>query len=185
MPEQPIPNMPQTPSRRKLEADWANTAEELTNEKKEVNLEAFIGEYLRNTNRLRDCMINKVKHDDSYSEWCGEQAGHIAARQNHTDAAVGSRPVFLTGQAGPAVHRPGWAALSGGFSMSAGHAGVPGRVCRLFLGGREANLQASSWWPGDQSAGFLLAAGRPIWRLFLGGQPAGFICQRISSIEQA
>ena len=62
----------------------------MTNENKEVNLEAFIGEYLRNTNRLRDFMINKAKFEDSYSEWCGEQAGHIAARQNHTDAAVGS-----------------------------------------------------------------------------------------------
>jgi len=63
---------------------------EVTNENKEINLKAFIGEYLRNTNGLRDCMINKAKHDDSYSEWCGEQASHIAARQNHTDAAVGS-----------------------------------------------------------------------------------------------
>jgi len=89
-PERPIPNMPQTPSRRKLEADWAKPADEVTNEKKEVNLEAFIGEYLKNTNGLRDFMINKAKYDDSYSEWCGEQAGHIAARQNHTDAAVGS-----------------------------------------------------------------------------------------------
>jgi len=89
-PERPIPNMPQTPSRKKLEADWAKPAEEVTNENKEVNLEAFIGEYLRNTNRLRDFMINKAKFEDSYSEWCGEQAGHIAARQNHTDAAVGS-----------------------------------------------------------------------------------------------
>jgi len=90
MPERPIPNMPQTPSRKKLEADWAKPAEEVTNEKREVNLEAFIGEYLKNTNGLRDFMINKAKYDDSYSEWCGEQAGHIAARQNHTDVAVGS-----------------------------------------------------------------------------------------------
>jgi len=62
----------------------------VTNEKKKVNLEAFVGEYLRNTNGLRDCMINKAKFDDSYSAWCGEQASHIAARQNHTDATVGS-----------------------------------------------------------------------------------------------
>jgi len=89
-PERPILNMPQTPSRRKLEADWAKPAGEVTNEKKEANLEAFIGEYLRNTNGLRDFVINKAKYDDSYSEWCGEQAGHIAARQNHTDVAVGS-----------------------------------------------------------------------------------------------
>jgi len=89
-PERPIPNMPQTPSRKTLEVDWAKPADEVTNEKKEVNFEAFIGEYLKNTNGLRDFMINKAKYDDSYSEWCGEQAGHIAARQNHTDAAVGS-----------------------------------------------------------------------------------------------
>jgi len=82
--------MPQTPSRRKLEADWAKPSDEVTNEKKEVNLEAFIGEYLKNTNGLRDFMIKKAKCDDIYSEWRGEQAGHIAARQNHTDAAVGS-----------------------------------------------------------------------------------------------
>jgi len=31
-PERPIPNMPQMPSRRKLEADWAKPAEELTNQ---------------------------------------------------------------------------------------------------------------------------------------------------------
>jgi len=89
-PERPIPNMPQTPSRRKLEADWAKPADEVTNEKKEVNLEVFIGEYLKNTNGLRDFMINKAKYDDSYLDWCGEQASHIAARQNHTDVAVGS-----------------------------------------------------------------------------------------------
>ena len=89
-PERPILNMPQTPSRRKLEADLAKPAGEVTNEKKEGNLEAFIGEYLRNTNGLRDFMINKEKYDDSYLVWCGEQASHIAARQNHTDAAVGS-----------------------------------------------------------------------------------------------
>jgi len=89
-PERPIPNMPQTPSRRTLEADWAQPADEVTNEKKEVNLEAFIGEYLKNTNGLRDFMINKAKYDNSYSEWCGEQVNHIAARQNHTDAAIRS-----------------------------------------------------------------------------------------------
>jgi len=89
-PKRPILNMPQTPSRNKLEADWAKPAVEVTNEKKEANLEEFIGEYLRNTNGLRDFIINKAKYDDSYSEWCGEQASHIAARQNHTDSAVGS-----------------------------------------------------------------------------------------------
>jgi len=90
MPKRPISNMPQTPSRRQLEADWAWHAEEVTNENKEINLEAFIGEYFKNTNGLRDFMINKAKYDDSNSEWCGEQACHIAARQNHMDVAVGS-----------------------------------------------------------------------------------------------
>jgi len=47
-PERPIPNMLQTPSRRKLEADWAKPAKEVTNKNKETNLEAFVGEYLRN-----------------------------------------------------------------------------------------------------------------------------------------
>jgi len=55
-PERPIPNMPQTPSRKKLEADWAKPAEAVSNEEGVVNLEAFIGEYLRNTNGLRDYM---------------------------------------------------------------------------------------------------------------------------------
>jgi len=89
-PERPILNMPQTPSRKKLELDWAKPAEKVTNEKKEIDLEVFIGEYLRNINGLRDFIIDEAKYDDSYSDWCGEQAGHIAARQNHTDAAVGS-----------------------------------------------------------------------------------------------
>jgi len=89
-PKRPIPNMLQTPIMRKLEADWAKPADEVTNEKMEVNLEAFIGEYLQNTNGLRDFMINKAKYDDSYLEWCGEQVNQIAARQNHTDVAVRS-----------------------------------------------------------------------------------------------
>jgi len=87
-PERPIPNMPQTPSRRKLEADWAKPAERLTNEKEPVNLEAFIGEYLRNTNGLRDFMVGREDYDVKYAEWCREQAKHVAARQNHTDATV-------------------------------------------------------------------------------------------------
>jgi hypothetical protein len=71
--------MPQTPSRNRVKADWAKPAEDMINGKEEGNLEAFIGEYLKNTNGLRDFMINKAKYDDSYSEWCGEQASHIAA----------------------------------------------------------------------------------------------------------
>jgi len=87
-PERPIPNMPQTPSRRKLEADWAKPAESLTNENGPVNLEAFIGEYLRNTNGLRDFMATNQLHDERYNEWCLKQAEFMAARQNHTDAGV-------------------------------------------------------------------------------------------------
>jgi len=89
-PERPIPNMPQTPSRRKLEADWSKPAEVVTNEEEVVNLEAFIGEYLRNTNGLRDFMATNQLHDERYDEWCLKQADHMAARQNHTDAGVTS-----------------------------------------------------------------------------------------------
>jgi len=89
-PDQPIPNMPQTPSRKRLEADWAKPAESLTNENGPVNLEAFIGEYLRNTNGLRDFMATNQLHDERYDEWCLKQAEFMAARQNHTDAGVTS-----------------------------------------------------------------------------------------------
>jgi hypothetical protein len=87
-PERPIPNMPQTPSRRKLEADWAKPAEVTTNEKGAVDLEAFVGEYLRNTNGLRDFMATNQLHNERYDEWCLKQAEHMTARQNHTDAGV-------------------------------------------------------------------------------------------------
>jgi hypothetical protein len=63
-PERPIPNMPQTPSRRKLEADWAKPAEVVTNKEGAINLEAFVGEYLRNTNGLRDFMATNQLHDE-------------------------------------------------------------------------------------------------------------------------
>jgi len=89
-PDQPIPNMPQTPSRKRLEADWAKPAETLTNEKGSINLEAFVGEYLRNTNGLRDFMATNQLHDERYDEWCLKQAEFMAARQNHTDAGVNS-----------------------------------------------------------------------------------------------
>jgi hypothetical protein len=56
--------MPQTPSRKKLEADWAKPAEVLTNEGEPANLEAFISEYLRNTNGLRDFMATNQLHDE-------------------------------------------------------------------------------------------------------------------------
>jgi len=72
--------MPQTPSRRKLEADWAKPAESLANWNEPVNLEAFIGEYLQNTNGLRDFMVGREEYDVKYVKWCGEQTNHIAAR---------------------------------------------------------------------------------------------------------
>jgi hypothetical protein len=94
--ERPNLNMPQTPSRRKLETDWAKPAESLTNEKEPTNLEAFIGEYLRNTNGLRDFMVTNQLHDERYDEWCLMQAEHMAARQNHTNAGVtGTRKIVM------------------------------------------------------------------------------------------
>jgi hypothetical protein len=91
-PEQPIPNIPQTPSRRKLEADWASPAGTLTNEKEPVNLKAFIGEFLQNTNGLRDFMVGQEKYDGEYAQWCTKQAEHVSARNNHTDAGVTVTP---------------------------------------------------------------------------------------------
>jgi len=86
--ERPIPNMRQTPSRRKLEVDWAKPAEGAANGKRPGNLKEFIGEYPRNTNGLREFMLAKENYNNSYAEWCGKQAEHLAARQNHTDAGV-------------------------------------------------------------------------------------------------
>jgi len=63
-PERPILNMPQTPSRKKLDIDWAKPAETLTNENGPVNLKPFVGEYLRNTKGLRDFMATKQLHDE-------------------------------------------------------------------------------------------------------------------------
>ena len=61
-----------------------------------VNLDDFIGEYLRNTTGLRDFMVRREDYDVKYAKWCGEQAEHIAARQNHTDAAVmGARKIGM------------------------------------------------------------------------------------------
>jgi len=56
-PERPILNMPQTPSRKKLESDWAKPAEVLTTGDEPADLGKFIGEYLRNTNGLRDFIV--------------------------------------------------------------------------------------------------------------------------------
>jgi len=63
-PERPIPNMPQTPSRRSHEADWTKPVEVVTNEEGVANLETFIGEYLLNTNGLRDFMATNQLHDE-------------------------------------------------------------------------------------------------------------------------
>jgi len=87
-PERPIQNMPQTPSRRKLEADWAKPAESLANGNELADLGKFIGEYVRNTNGLRDFMVGQERNDANYDVWCQQQGQHIAARQNHTDVAV-------------------------------------------------------------------------------------------------
>jgi len=80
--------MLQTPSRRRLESDRAKPADVLTNEGELANLEAFIAEYLRNTNGLRGFMVGREDYDKEYAKWCGGQAEHVAARQNHTDVAV-------------------------------------------------------------------------------------------------
>jgi len=87
-PERPIRNMPQTPCRRKLESDWAKPAESLANEDEPADLGKFIGEYLLNTNGLRDYMVGQERNDASYNIWCQQQSQHITARQNHTEAAV-------------------------------------------------------------------------------------------------
>jgi len=87
-PERPSPNMLQTTSRRKLEADWGKPAENLASEDEPADLGKFIGEYLWNTNGLRDFTVGQEKYNVEYVKWCVEQGGHVAARQNHTDAAV-------------------------------------------------------------------------------------------------
>ena len=68
---------------------------------------------------------------------------------NLSQSLPGTPAVFLSGQARPAFHRPGRAALWGLFSMSAG----PGRqaldqACRLF----RSCLHAFSWGPGGFSS---------------------------------
>jgi len=87
-PERPILNMLQTPSRRKLECNWAKPAEILSNEDEPADLGKFIGEYLRNTNGLRDFMVGQERNDANYDIWCQNQSQHITAKQNHTDAAI-------------------------------------------------------------------------------------------------
>jgi len=72
--------MPQSPSRRKIEADWANPAGENANEQGPGNVDEFIGEYLWNTNRWRECMLVKDNYDYSYADWCGRQAEYVVAR---------------------------------------------------------------------------------------------------------
>jgi len=87
-PERPIPNKPQTPSRKKLKSGWAKPVETLTSENELADLGKFIGEYLQNTNRLRDFMVGQERNDANYDSWCQQQSQHIAARQNHTNAAI-------------------------------------------------------------------------------------------------
>jgi len=80
-PERPIPNLPQTLSRRKLEADWAKPAETLASEDEPADLGKFIGKYLRNTNGLRDFMVGQERNDANYDIWSQSQSQHIAVRQ--------------------------------------------------------------------------------------------------------
>jgi len=93
-PDQPIPIMPQMPSSRKLESDWAKPAETLASEDEPADLGKFIGEHLRNTNGLRDFVDGQERNDVSYNVWCQKHSQHITARQNHTDAAVMSVQKF-------------------------------------------------------------------------------------------
>jgi len=79
-PERPILNMPQRPSRRKLESDWAKPEEILATEDEPADLGKFIGEYLRNTNGLRDFIVGQERNDASYNMWCQQQSQHIAVR---------------------------------------------------------------------------------------------------------
>jgi hypothetical protein len=90
MSERPIPNRPRAPSRAQLEADWAKLAEESANGQGPGNLKEFIGEYLRNTNGLREFMLAKEKHHTILADLCEKQAEHVSARQNHMDAGVTS-----------------------------------------------------------------------------------------------
>jgi len=87
-PEREIPNMPHTPSWKTLPSDRANPAESLPNENEAADLEKFIGEYLQNTNGRRDFMVGQERNDVNYNIWCQPPSNHIAARHNHTDAAV-------------------------------------------------------------------------------------------------
>jgi hypothetical protein len=64
--------------------------EAVTNKEGVANLEAFIGEYLQNTNGLRDFRATNQLQDKRYDEWYLKQAEHMVARQNHTDAGVTS-----------------------------------------------------------------------------------------------
>ena len=54
----------------------------------EIRVVADVGEYLRNSNGLRDFMVGQERNDASYDAWCQQQSQYIAARQNHTDTAV-------------------------------------------------------------------------------------------------
>jgi len=88
MPGRAIPNMPQTPSRRTLNSVWAKLAESLANENELADLGKYIGEYLRNTDGLRNFVVGQETDYGEYETSCIAQGEHVAARQNHTDAAV-------------------------------------------------------------------------------------------------
>jgi len=95
--KQPIPNMPQTPSRIMLEDDSAKPAQTFASEDELASLGKFICEYLQNTNGLRNFLVGPERNDASYDVWCQQQSQHVAARQNHTDAAVMSMRNISTG----------------------------------------------------------------------------------------
>jgi len=80
--------MTYTPTRRKLEARWGNSAEATTNQKEPGNPEGIFVEYLWNTNGLSIFMLAEEKYNNDYSDWGGVQAGYVAARQNLANVGV-------------------------------------------------------------------------------------------------
>jgi len=87
-PVQPIPNMPQIPTRRQFEGDWAKPADMLPTQDEPADPGKFSGEYLRNTNGLSNDMVGQDKYDLQYAELCVKQGEYVTARLNHTDAAI-------------------------------------------------------------------------------------------------
>jgi len=60
----------------------------LASEDEPADLGMYTGEYLRNTNGLRDFMFGQERNDPNYDIWCQNQSQHIAARETHMDTAV-------------------------------------------------------------------------------------------------